>query len=151
MTDPTLNTLWTNILNAPFKFTELLTETELFDEVLRGYPEDFKNFRGTIATVNFAGLKYPDQLPMSDRNRPQNIKSVLGIISKGTRTDVHDAIINSSILIGSYFENTDEWITLKDTVRNTRIADFIIRPEMVGKQLQTSAIWTLEHDVRFRR
>ncbi len=151
MADPELNQLWSKILNVPIEFSNLLKDTALFNEVLRGFPEDYKNFSGNIATVNFAKLIFPTELPMSDRNRPKTVKTVVGLIAKGTRTEVHDFIVNNTILIGSYFEENENWITLNGTVRNTKIIDHIIKPELVGKQLQTSSIFTFEHDVRWRR
>ncbi len=92
---------------------------------------------------------------MSKRNRPEFIESVVALLSKGTKTAVHDAIIANSVYVLNQFEENDDWIYLKvdgkATVRDTQITDFNIYPEKTGKQLTTTAIINLKHDVRFRR
>lgn len=150
-----LDSYWTKILNAPLALTSLIKGLNIVKETLRGYPENIKSVNGDTATIYFKGLDYPTDLPMSGRNRPEFIESVIGLISKGTKQEVHDAILLNSVSILNNFEYDSNWHKLvyngNETVRNTEITGFNIYPERTGNSLRTTAIITLKHDVRFRR
>ena len=155
--DDTVSPQYQKILQAPIELTNLLNGTGFFKSVLRGYPEDYyKTLSGDIATIFFEGLKFPDKRTMSLRNRPDFQNSMIGLICKGTKTEVHDKISSNSIFVLNQFGNeiTDGdpvWTTLNGTVRDTEVVDFQIIPERAGKSLLTTAIISLKHDVRFRR
>lgn len=156
-----MSNYWDKILAAPTAETELLQSTNLFSNVLRGFPENINTYNGTVASVYFQGLDYTrDKATFGQHNRPQFLNSVIGLTSKGTKTAVHDKIITASVTLLKNFDiNTDnegnvigdeDWITLEGNARNTKITDFQIYPERNGKSLLTTAIIKLTHDMRWR-
>jgi hypothetical protein len=151
MSDP-LTTQYQNILQAPIELTNLLTGTGFFSGgILRGFPENIKNMNGDTATIFMDGLDYPTERPMSQRNRPDFLECIIGLISKGTKTDKHDTIRTNAVNILSQFETNQDWITLNDTVRDTQVVGLKITPENSNNTLLTTAIINLKCDVRFRQ
>ena len=150
MSDP-LTTQYSNILQAPVELTTLLDDTGYFVNILRGFPENIKNMNGDTATIFMDGLEYPDERPMSQRNRPDFLNCIIGLISKGTTTAKHDIVRTNAVNILSQFETDEDWITLNGTVRDTQITGLKITPENSNNTLLTTAIISLKHDVRFRR
>ena len=146
-----LITAYTNILQAPMELTNLLEGTNYFSGgILRGFPENIKNMTGDTATIFMDGLDFPTERPMSQRNRPDFLNCIIGLISKGTQTDKHDTIRTNAVNILNQFEIDQDWITLNGTVRDTQVVGLKITPENNNKTLLTTAIISLKHDVRFR-
>ena len=146
---PVLSEQYQKILASPIAMTELLVGTGFFKNVKRGFPENQNTHRGDLATVFFQGLDFSET--HGSRNRPEFIESIIGIICKGTKTEVHDKITATSLYVTSRFEDDQQWVTLKGNVRNTFITDFNIYPEKQGNTLLTTAVINLKHDVRWRR
>jgi hypothetical protein len=151
----TYTTQYQKILAAPNALCDLLEDTNFFNKVLRGFPENINTYKGNIATVYFKSLDFSETMGL--RNRPDFLNSVIGLISKGSKTSVHDNIINNSLYVLSHFSNEPDqleenrdWVTLKGNVRNTEITGFNIYPERTGKSLITTSIIQLKHDVRYR-
>lgn len=137
----------------PTTITELLDATGFFRDVLRGYPEGMNTFKGGIASVYFQDMTFTET--MQGRNKPEFIESVIGITEKGSKTEVHDRIINNSLCVLEKFgglrdvPGDPDWITLKGNVRNTLIDFFQIYPERYGKSMLTTSVIKLKHDVRW--
>jgi hypothetical protein len=134
------------ILNIPQIETELLEDTGLFKQVLRGYPENLNAYNGDIATVYFSSGDFLGTA--GAHNLPQFINSVIALISRGTKTEVHDQLVYNSSYIIDQLKNNDDWIKLKGNVRNTIITGFNIYPEKDGNSFISNAIFQLQHDVR---
>jgi len=137
----------------PTTITELLDATGFFNDVLRGYPEGMNTFKGGVASVYFNTMSFTET--MQGRNKPEFVNSVIGITEKGSKTEVHDRIINNSLCILEKFGGLQDvpgdpdWITLTGNVRNTFIDFFQINPERYGKSMLTTSIIKLKHDVRW--
>jgi hypothetical protein len=152
----TLSNRYKKVLVLTNNLTELLTSTGRFGEVLRGYPEDVKRVYETdIATVYLNSIEFAET--MGARTQPEFVNIVLGLISKGTKTEVHDRIIDNSIFVLSRFDNQsnpeqvpeDGWNLVKGAARNTFITGFNIYPERTKRSLLTTAVINLRHDVRW--
>jgi hypothetical protein len=154
-------TYWDKIAALPTALSTLLEGTEFFSNVLRGFPENVNAYNGDIATVYMKGLDYnKEKATFGQHGRPQFQNSVIGIISRGTKTSVHDKIITASLTILKNFDisvdsegnmiGDEDWLTVSGNARNTVITDFNIYPEKTGKSLLTTAVINLEHDMRWR-
>lgn len=147
------------ILDSPEALSTLLRGTKKFDDVVMGFPEDYKRVhKKSMATVFMNGANFYET--MGARNRPEFLQTTIGLISRGTKTAVHKQIIRNSLFVTSRFDNQldpdtgepygdPDWITLNGNVRNTLITDFNIYPEHTGKSLLTTAVIQLRHDVRW--
>lgn len=139
------------ILQIPPDLTELLEGTEMFKKVLRGYPEDPRQIT-RIAVVYFNGIDFIET--MGDRSKPEFVYTTIGLLSRGTKTKIHDEVKNNSIYLLSRFDSKSgsdpEWNTVKGNVRNTFITNFKVYPEQrKGKNFLTTAVIQLKHDVRW--
>ena len=154
-------TYWDKIAALPTALCTLLEGTDFFSDVLRGLPENINVYNGDVATVYFQGLDYnKEKATFGQHGRPQFQNSVIGIISRGTKTAVHDKIITASIAILKNFDiSTDsegqligdeDWLTVSGNARNTTITGFQIYPERTNKSLLTTAVINLQHDMRWR-
>lgn len=150
-----LSSQYIKILQIAPTFTTLLNETKFFKKVLRGFPENIRKvYENDIATVYFNSQDFFET--MGARNRPQYVYTTIGLIAKGTKTAVHDRIIQNSIYITSRFDDSSKdydakWNTLNGNVRNTLITGFNIYPEQTGKSLLTTAVIQFKHDVRWHK
>lgn len=147
------STRYKKIQAIPNVITDLLKSTDFFKEVLRGYPEGMNTFQGGIASVYFQDMTFTET--MQGRNKPEFVESVIGITEKGSKTNVHDKIINNSLCVLEKFgglrdvPGDPDWYTLKGNVRNTLIDFFQIYPERYGKSMLTTSVIKLKHDVRW--
>jgi hypothetical protein len=133
------------IKTANTNLTDLLTSTGLFNTVLRGFPEDLNVYKGAVATSYVQGAGF--RQTMGEANRPEKLNTLIGIIVKGTKTEAHDLSLDTALTVLSNFRTEPDWLTLKDEVRNTQVADFKIYPEKTKKGLLTTSIIQLEHHI----
>lgn len=126
----------------------VLLESLGFDDVIRGYPENINIFTGTVATSYITGGGFEDT--MGGHNLPKTLNTVIGLICRGTKTEAHDNIVGKSLDIMENFSTSEDWITLKGNVRNSRITDFNIYPEITKKVALTTAVFILEHEINWR-
>lgn len=145
---------YTQIENANTQLTSLLSglkdseDVPYFTDVIRGYPENVNVYQGTVATSYVKGAGF--EQTMSGRNLPRSMRTLIGVIVKGTKTEAHDAVLLKCLHILDKFRSTQEWVTLNGYVRNTLIVDFEMFPERSKTGLLTTGVIKLEHDVNWR-
>lgn len=148
MSNGVLNEVYQRIENANTELTNLLVGTGFFTDVIRGYPENINIYQGTVATSYVKGGGF--EQTMGGRNLPTKLDTVIGIITRGTKTEAHDEILHKSLYLLERFQETEDWITLKGNVRNTVITGWDIFPEHGKKRIITTAVVLLEHDINWR-
>lgn len=127
--------------------TEILKNSNLFNSVIRGYPEDVKIFKGIVATTAVMGIGFENF--MGEQNIPNTLKTFLGVVVRGTKTTAHDKTLEISLDVLDKFQNDATWKTLDGTVRNTLITNFNMFPERNKKMnlFFTTGLFELEHHI----
>lgn len=74
---------------------------------------------------------------------PTELKMTLGIVCIGTKTAVHDKIIENSLAVFEKLEESNDWRTIKGLATGVLVEDFNIYPEQKGKSLLTTAVFDL--------
>ena len=143
-----LETLRNQIDEAPRALTELMEglnvdNKPVFRKVLRGFPEKSINtYKGDIGVCYMKKMNFDSDY--SAHIRPKSLKIILGIVCKGTKTQVHDKINSLCLDVLEKFMEDPEWVTLKNNVKATFIKDHEVFIESRGKTLLTTAVFELE-------
>ena len=81
------------------------------------------------------------------RNTPEYIDSVIGAIVTGDTKSRYEKIVQIMDIIQEKFETSNDWISLNNTVRLTKISDSALTIMEQGDNLASVAIFTLKHHV----
>jgi len=131
--------------------TELLEESGLFSNVLRGYPENIKIFQGAVATTYIQSLDFESF--MGEQNIPNYMYVAIIIVLRGSKQATHDKSLEISLELINKFHKNDEWRKLKGKARHTEIESHNMFPEMnkdMGLYFTTSIIELKHHIIRHK-
>lgn len=145
--------LMVEISEAPKQLTKLMKNIKInnknaFKAVLRGFPEkQINTYNGDIGTVVLKNINFDDdydQIP-----RPDSIDIILGMVCKGTKTEVHDKIIDLNLIILEKFLTEKDWKTLNGTVELASIQNHDIYIEQNKNTLLTTSIYEINCQLNY--
>ena len=145
----TIDTTFTNVDNQKeFLLTNLEdSEGKVFEGVMMGMSEtDFRGFRFPLAVHYCKGASYANET-FNKKNTPDYINSVIGVIVTGNEKGRYQKITAIMDIIQDKFEHDDDWITLNDTVRVTKIESSAITIIPTGNELASLGVFSLKHHV----
>lgn len=148
-----ISDLMSEISDAPKELSKLMKQITVkdkkaFKNVLRGFPENQVNsYKGDLGVVYLKKINFEDdfdQIP-----RPESLDIILGMICKGTKTIVHDKIVDLNLIVLEKFITDPNWKTLNNTVKLASINKHEIYIEQSKNSLLTTSIYEITCELKY--